>query len=267
VTPPTVLTIAGSDPSGGAGIQADLKTMSALGCYGMSVITALTAQNTQAVRGVHEVPADFVAEQIDAIYADITPDAVKTGMLANAAVIEVVAARARKLNFRNLVVDTVMVAKSGDRLLREDAVAAMREKLLPSAHVLTPNIPEAEDLLVRKLKSDEDIRQAARDLHAMGATNVVMKGGHREGETVVDVLFDGEEFHEFSGPRILTTSTHGTGCTFASAIASYLAQGETVRETVRKAREYLQAAIEGAYPVGGGHGPVHHFWNLWRNES
>jgi hydroxymethylpyrimidine kinase/phosphomethylpyrimidine kinase len=267
VTPPTVLTIAGSDPSGGAGIQADLKTMSALGCCGMSVITALTAQNTQTVTGVHEVPADFVVEQIDAIYADITPDAVKTGMLANAAIIEVVAAKARELNFRNLVVDTVMVAKSGDRLLREDAVSAMREKLLSVAHVLTPNIPEAEDLLGRRLKSDDDIRQAARDLHAMGAANVVMKGGHRDGETVVDLLFDGEEFHEFSGPRILTMSTHGTGCTFASAIASYLAHGETVVEAVRKAREYLQAAIERAYPVGHGHGPVHHFWNLWRNES
>lgn len=267
MTPPSVLTIAGSDPSGGAGIQADLKTMSALGCYGMAAITALTAQNTRAVTGVHEVPAEFVGEQIDTIYADITPDAVKTGMLANAAIIEVVAAKAREHGFRNFVVDTVMVAKSGDRLLREDAVTAMREKLLPVAHVLTPNLPEAEDLLGRELHSDDDVRQGARDLHAMGAANVVMKGGHRPGDAVVDVLFDGEAFHDFSGPRIETTSTHGTGCTFASAIASYLARGETVVEAVRKAREYLQEAIRHAYPVGGGHGPVNHFWNLWEEPK
>jgi hydroxymethylpyrimidine kinase/phosphomethylpyrimidine kinase len=264
VTPPLVLSIAGSDPSGGAGIQADLKTMSALGCYGMAVITALTAQNTRAVTGVHEVPADFVAQQIDAIFADITPDAVKTGMLANAAIIEVVAAKAQEHGFRNLVVDTVMVAKSGDRLLREDAVAAMREKLLPLAHVLTPNLPEAEDLLGGELTTDDTVREGARELHAMGAANVVMKGGHRDGDTVVDLLFDGERFHEFSGPRVQTTSTHGTGCTFASAIASHLARGETVVDAVMKARAYLQMAIERAYPVGGGHGPVNHFWDLWK---
>ncbi|HUF54761.1 MAG TPA: bifunctional hydroxymethylpyrimidine kinase/phosphomethylpyrimidine kinase [Dehalococcoidia bacterium] len=263
-TPPLALSIAGSDPSGGAGIQTDLKTMSALGCYGMAVITALTAQNTREVTGVHEAPAEFVGRQIEAIYDDITPDAVKTGMLANAAIIEVVADKARKYGFRNLVVDTVMVAKSGDRLLREDAVAAMREKLVPLAHVLTPNLPEAEDLLGRKLESDEAIREGAQELQAMGAANVVMKGGHREGDTVVDVLFDGESFHEFSGPRVRTTSTHGTGCTFASAIASYLARGETVVDAVMKARGYLQGALEQAYPVGGGHGPVNHFWNVWK---
>ena len=260
---PTVLSIAGSDPSGGAGIQADLKTASALGAYGMAVITALTAQNTQTVAGVSEVPADFVALQIDTIFADITPDAVKTGMLANAEIIDVVAAKAAEHSFRNLVVDTVMVAKSGDRLLRQDAVQAMREKLVPLAHVLTPNLPEAEDLVGRKLRTDEDIREAARELAAMGARNVVIKGGHREGDTVTDVLFDGKAFHDFSGPRIETTSTHGTGCTFASAIATFLARGESVRDAVGHAKEYLTEALRRAYPIGGGHGPVHHFWAQW----
>jgi hydroxymethylpyrimidine kinase/phosphomethylpyrimidine kinase len=260
---PTVLSIAGSDPSGGAGIQADLKTASALGAYGMAVITALTAQNTRTVAGVHETPADFVALQIDTIFADVTPDAIKTGMLASAEIIDVVAAKAAEHSFRNLVVDTVMVAKSGDRLLRQDAVQAMRQKLVPLAHVLTPNLPEAEDLLGRELQTDDDIREAARELAAMGARNVVIKGGHREGDTVTDILFDGEAFHDFSGPRIETTSTHGTGCTFASAIATFLARGESVRDAVGHAKEYLTEALRRAYPIGGGHGPVHHFWAQW----
>ena len=267
MTVPTVLSIAGSDPSGGAGIQADLKTASALGAYGMAVITALTAQNTQTVAGVHEIPADFVALQIDTIFADITPDAVKTGMLASAEIIEVVAAKAVEHSFRNLVVDTVMVAKSGDRLLRQDGVQAMRQKLVPLAHVLTPNLPEAEELLGRELRGDDDIREAARELGAMGARNVVIKGGHRQGDTVTDVLFDGEAFHDFSGPRIETASTHGTGCTFASAIAAFLARGEPVREAVGHAKEYVTEALRRAYPVGGGHGPVHHFWAHWDERS
>ena len=264
---PTVLSIAGSDPSGGAGIQADLKTASALGAYGMAVITALTAQNTQTVAGVHEAPADFVALQIDTIFADITPDAVKTGMLASAAIIEIVAAKAVEHSFGNLVVDTVMVAKSGDRLLRQDAVQAMRQKLVPLAYVLTPNLPEAEDLLGRELRDDDDVREAARELGAMGARNVVIKGGHREGDTVTDVLFDGEAFHDFTGPRIDTVSTHGTGCTFASAIATFLARGESVPDAVGHAKEYLTEALRRAYPVGGGHGPVHHFWAYWNERS
>ncbi len=267
MTIPTVLSIAGSDPSGGAGIQADLKTASALGAYGMAVITALTAQNTRTVAGVHEVPPAFVALQIDTIFADITPDAVKTGMLASAEIIDVVAAKAAEHSFRNLVVDTVMVAKSGDRLLRQDAVQAMRQKLVPLAHVLTPNLPEAEELLGRELLSNDDIREAARELAAMGARNVVIKGGHREGDTVTDVLFDGEAFHAFSGPRIETTSTHGTGCTFASAIATFLARGEPVLDAVGHAKEYLTEALRRAYSVGGGHGPVHHFWAQWDEGS
>ncbi|HEY5625829.1 MAG TPA: bifunctional hydroxymethylpyrimidine kinase/phosphomethylpyrimidine kinase, partial [Dehalococcoidia bacterium] len=199
----------------------------------------------------------------DTIFADITPDAVKTGMLASAEIIEVVAGKAVEHSFHNLVVDTVMVAKSGDRLLRADAVQAMREKLVPLAHVLTPNLPEAEDLLGRELNGDDAIREAARELQAMGARNVVIKGGHRQGDTVTDVLFDGEAFRDFSGPRIATMSTHGTGCTFASAIATFLARGESVADAVGHAKEYLTEALRRAYPVGGGHGPVHHFWAQW----
>jgi hydroxymethylpyrimidine kinase/phosphomethylpyrimidine kinase len=255
------LSIAGSDPSGGAGIQADLKTFSALGVYGMAAITALTAQNTEGVTGIEVAPADFVALQIDTIYADIKPNAVKTGMLANAEIIRVVAAKAWERGFKNLVVDPVMVAKSGDRLLRKDAVDALREDLIPNAYVLTPNLPEAEDILGRSVQNVAAMRKAARELHALGAENVVVKGGHLEASDVVDVLFDGRKFHEFSGPRVPTTSTHGTGCTFASAIAAYLARGESVSSSVGKAKEYLTEALRKAYPVGHGHGPVNHFWN------
>lgn len=256
----SVLTIAGSDSSGGAGIQADLKAFAAHGVYGMSVITALTAQNTETVTGVFEVPAQFVEEQIDTVVADITPDAVKTGMLSSADIIAVVAAKVRQHGLRHLVVDPVMVSKSGARLLRADAVQALRSKLLPLADVVTPNIPEAEDLTGRTLRTDDDIRQAARDIQALGPRNVVMKGGHREGEVVVDLLFDGEKFHEYSGPRVQTSSTHGTGCTFASAIAAQLALGSAVPQAVRLARGYLQGALEHARPIGHGHGPVNHFW-------
>lgn len=256
----SVLTIAGSDSSGGAGIQADLKAFAAHGVYGMSVITALTAQNTETVTGVFEVPAQFVEEQIDTVVADITPDAVKTGMLSSADIIAVVAAKVRQHGLRHLVVDPVMVSKSGARLLRADAVQALRSKLLPLADVVTPNIPEAEDLTGRTLRTDDDIRQAARDIQALGPRNVVMKGGHREGEVVVDLLFDGEKFHEYSGPRVQTSSTHGTGCTFASAIAAQLALSSAVPQAVRLARGYLQGALEHARPIGHGHGPVNHFW-------
>ncbi len=257
---PSVLIIAGSDSSAGAGIQADLKTCAALGVYATTVITALTAQNTLSVTAVHETPPEIVAAQIDAVASDIPLDAVKTGMLSSAPIIDVVAAKLREHGLGNVVVDPVMVAKSGDRLLREDAVHALVELLLPLADVLTPNVPEAEVLVGRALATDADLRAAAREIHAMGARNVVMKGGHREGGRVVDLLYDGHEFHEFSSPRVDTTSTHGTGCTFASAIASYLARGESVAEAVRLAKEYVTGALRQAYPIGRGHGPVNHFW-------
>jgi len=260
---PTVLTIAGSDSGAGAGIQADLKTFAALGVYGTSAITAITAQNTLGVTAVQEVPPGMVAAQIDAVVGDIRPDAVKTGMLASAPIIEVVAARVREHGLPNLVVDPVMVAKSGDRLLREDAVAALRDLLLPLCAVVTPNLPEAEVLAGYSIGSDEDARRAAEEIVGLGAGAVVVKGGHRGTPEAVDVLYDGNAFREYSAPRIDTTSTHGTGCTFASAIAAYLACGEPLAEAVGQAKEYLTEALRRAYPIGGGHGPVHHFYRWW----
>lgn len=258
------LTIAGSDSGGGAGVQADLKTFSALGVYGTSVITAITAQNTVAVTAVHEVPVDVIAAQIDAVADDIRPDVVKTGMLSSAEIIEVVASKIEEHALAPVVIDPVMVAKSRDRLLREDAVGALRDRLLPLADVLTPNVPEAEVLAGQSIGTDEEFRQAARKIFDMGPRVVVMKGGHREGDDVTDLMFDGRQFLEFRGKRVETTSTHGTGCTFASAIAAYLALGETVPDAVRKAKEYLTEAIKRAYPVGSGHGPVNHFWKWWK---
>jgi len=256
----SVLTIAGSDSSAGAGVQADLKTFAALGVYGTSVITALTAQNTTDVTAVHEAPPDFIAAQIDAVVQDIRPDAVKTGMLSSAEIIEVVAAKIRQYALPNVVVDPVMVSKGGVRLLREDAIEGLVELMLPLADVVTPNIPEAEDLVGYRIRTYLQTQEAAREIHALGPRNVVIKGGHREGETVVDTLFDGREIHEFTGPRIHTNSTHGTGCTFASAIAANLALGTSVYEAVGAAREYLEGALINAYPVGRGQGPVNHFW-------
>jgi len=266
---PRALTIAGSDSGAGAGIQADLKTFAALGVYGMSAITAVTAQNTRAVTQVLELPCDIIAAQIDAVVSDIGVDATKTGMLASAAIIETVAAKIEEHGLRPLVVDPVMVAKSGDRLLRDDAVAALRERLLPLCTVLTPNLAEAEVLLGRRLASWDDIRGGARDLVAMGPQAVVMKGGHTPAGlgpqgSATDLLFDGADFHEFTATRLDTTSTHGTGCTFASAIAAALAKGETVRGAVAMAKAYVTKALQSAYPVGHGHGPVHHFFRFWQ---
>ncbi|MCH8921203.1 MAG: bifunctional hydroxymethylpyrimidine kinase/phosphomethylpyrimidine kinase [Chloroflexi bacterium] len=260
---PSVLTIAGSDSSAGAGIQADLKTFAALGVYGTCAITAITAQNTRGVNAVQETPPGIVAAQIDAVAADIRPDAIKTGMLASAPIIEVVAAKVREYGLPNLVVDPVMVAKSGDRLLRDDAVTVLRDLLLPLAAVVTPNLPEAEVLAGFAIDSDEDVRRAAKEIVGLGARAVVVKGGHREAAEAVDVLYDGTTFRDYSAPRIDTTSTHGTGCTFASAIAAYLARGEPLAEAVGRAKEYLTEALRRAYPIGGGHGPVHHFHRWW----
>jgi hydroxymethylpyrimidine/phosphomethylpyrimidine kinase len=257
------MTIAGSDSSGGAGIQADLKTFSALGVYGTSVITAVTAQNTVDVSAVHELPPDIVAAQIDAVVTDIRPDAVKTGMLVSAAIVEVVAERVKRHGLTNLVVDPVMVAKSGAALLRQDAVDVLRQLLLPLATIVTPNIPEASALTGLELESEDDIRAAAREIVSTGPPAVVMKGGHLPGEVALDLLYDGRSFREYSAHRVDTTSTHGTGCTFAAAIAAYLARGEPLSKAVGHAKEYLTGALRRAYPLGSGHGPVHHFWRWW----
>lgn len=258
------LTIAGSDSGGGAGIQADLKTFAALGVYGSSVITAITAQNTVGVTAVHEVPTEVIAAQLDAVLTDIGADAAKTGMLSSAAIIETVAAGVERHGLRNLVVDPVMVAKSGDRLLQESAVNALRERLLPLALIVTPNIPEAEVLAAMTIRTVDDRQEAARRIAAYGPRYVVVKGGHAEGEPI-DYLFDGAEMLPISaGPRILTEHTHGTGCTFAAAITAGLAQGLTVPAAVQGAKVYLTAALLAAYRVGAGHSPVNHFHRWWQ---
>ncbi len=255
------LTIAGSDSGGGAGIQADLKTFAALGVYGTSALTAITAQNTLGVTGVQELTPDMVGAQIDAVISDIGADAVKTGMLSNSRIIQVVADKVTEHGLPNLVVDPVMVAKGGDPLLQEEAVDALRTLLVPLALVVTPNLPEASVLVGYPVESLEQARQAARDIVAMGSRSVVVKGGHLEGDAV-DVFYDGREFRELSAPRIETTSTHGTGCTFASAIAAGLANGMAVEEAVGQAKEYVTEAIRKSFPVGSGHGPLNHFHAL-----
>jgi hydroxymethylpyrimidine/phosphomethylpyrimidine kinase len=259
---PTALTIAGSDSGGGAGIQADLKTFAALGVYGTSALTAITAQNTVGVTAVHEIPAGVIAAQIEAVISDIGADAVKTGMLSSSAIVEVVARELRRHGVERLVVDPVMIAKSGDPLLKQEAVEALRTRLVPLAAVVTPNIPEAEVLTGMTITSQEDMRRAARQILGMGARGVVVKGGHLEGPAT-DLFYDGSDFHEFTAPRIDTVNTHGTGCTFASAIAAGLAQGLPVIDAVAQAKEYVTEAIRQSFPIGQGHGPLNHFFRLW----
>ncbi len=266
---PVVLTIAGSDSGGGAGIQADLKTLSALGVYAASAITAVTAQNTQHIIESLTLPPDLVAAQIDAVAGDLPVDATKTGMLATAEIVEVVAAKVREHDLRPLVVDPVMVAKSGDRLLNEDAIGTLREQLLPLATVVTPNLPEAEALLGRPLASWDDVREGAKEIVSLGAETVVIKGGHLPAEAgreglAIDLFYDGREFREFTARRVDTTSTHGTGCAFASALAAALAKGEGPRGATAMAKAYVTKALQGAYPLGHGHGPVHHFFRFWQ---
>lgn len=255
-----VLTIAGSDSGGGAGIQADLKTFAAYGVYGASAITAVTAQNTQGVTAWLAMPADLVTAQIEAVAADITLDAVKTGMLANAAVVEAVAAAIEALELPLVVVDPVMVAKSGDSLLEADAVAAIKAELLPRAFVVTPNAAEAEVLSGVRVTSVAEAREAAARIVAIGAGAAVVKGGHLGGDEVVDVLFDGRSFYEFAGPRLASRSTHGTGCTFASAIAAGLALGQPLLAAVEAAKAFVAGAIRHGPHIGHGHGPLDHFW-------
>jgi len=250
----TALTIAGSDSIGGAGIQADLKTFSRLQVYGMSVITALTAQNTIGVSSVMDVPPDFVIHQLDAVLTDIPPDALKTGMLLNAAIIEVVASKIREHGLTKVVVDPVMFATSGAELLRQDAVRVLQRVLLPLALVITPNINEAQALTGKQIRTTGDMEEAALHVHAMGARYVLLKGGHIEGDAT-DVLFDGKEFSHIYADRIPARDCHGTGCVLSAAITAHLALGRSVREAVELGKQFVTEAIRNGLRIGRGQGP------------
>jgi hydroxymethylpyrimidine/phosphomethylpyrimidine kinase len=266
VTTPVALTIAGSDSSGGAGIQADLKTFAALGVYGASVLTALTAQNTKGVTDIHLVPPEFVTAQIDAVFGDLDVGAVKIGMVAQLATIEEIAAALKLWSPRHVVLDPVMVATSGDRLLSADAVEALRTTLVPRATILTPNLPEAAALLDEPVAvSESAIEGQGRRLVAMGCPAVLIKGGHGEGAESIDYLVDRDGVTALPGPRIATANTHGTGCSLSSAIAAGLAKGADLQAAVRSAKAWVSAAIAEAdrFTVGHGHGPIHHFHRFY----
>jgi hydroxymethylpyrimidine/phosphomethylpyrimidine kinase len=266
MTIPVALTIAGSDSSGGAGIQADLKTFAAFGVYGASVITALTAQNTQGVTGIHQVPAEFVTAQIDAVFADLDVGAVKIGMVAQLATIDAIAAGLKQWSPKHIVLDPVMVATSGDRLLAAEAVDALRTKLIPCASLITPNLPEAAALLDEAVASSEAaIASQGQRLLAMGCQAVLIKGGHGQGAESIDYLVTGAGTIALPAPRIATKNTHGTGCSLSSAIAAGLAKGEDMETAVRHAKAWISAAIVAAdqLGIGHGHGPIHHFHGFY----
>jgi hydroxymethylpyrimidine/phosphomethylpyrimidine kinase len=266
MTIPVALTIAGSDSSGGAGIQADLKTFAAFGVYGASVITALTAQNTQGVTGIHQVPAEFVTAQIDAVFADLDIGTVKIGMVAQLANIDAIAAGLKRWSPKHIVLDPVMVATSGDRLLAAEAVDALRTKLIPLASLITPNLPEAAALLDEAVASSEAaIASQGQRLLAMGCRAVLIKGGHGQGAESIDYLVSGNGTIALPAPRIATKNTHGTGCSLSSAVAAGLAKGEDMETAVRHAKAWISAAIAAAdrLGVGHGHGPIHHFHGFY----
>jgi len=268
VAVPRALTIAGSDSGGGAGIQADLKTFSALGVFGMTAITALTAQNTTGVTGIVEMSPEFVRQQIDAVVSDIGVDAAKTGMLSSAPIVEAVAAEIRRHRITQLVIDPVMIAKSGAPLLRPEAREALRRSLLPLALVVTPNLYEAAALVDRPVETLEEMEDAARALHTFGPRYVVVKGGHLEG-SAVDVVFDGHHFERLEARRINTRHTHGTGCVFSAAITAGLARGVAIPQAIRDAKAFVTGAIRNALPLGSGHGPANpmHTWKRGANNS
>ncbi|WP_439410064.1 bifunctional hydroxymethylpyrimidine kinase/phosphomethylpyrimidine kinase [Bradyrhizobium sp. DASA03076] len=266
MTTPVALTIAGSDSSGGAGIQADLKTFAALGVYGASAITALTAQNTKGVTGIHAVPAAFVTAQIDAVFSDLDVAAVKIGMVAQAASIDAIAAALARWKPRHVVLDPVMVATSGDRLLAAEAVTALRAKLMPLASVITPNLPEAAALLEEPIaRSEAEIESQGRRLLSLGCRAVLIKGGHGEGAESTDYLVAADTTLALAAPRVATRNTHGTGCSLSSAVAAGLAKGEDLATAVRNAKGWISAAIGSAdrFSVGHGHGPIHHFHKFY----
>jgi hydroxymethylpyrimidine/phosphomethylpyrimidine kinase len=258
----TAMTVAGSDSGGGAGIQADLKTFHQFGVYGMSAITAITAQNTLGVAGVYPLPTEAVVQQMREVLGDIGADAVKTGMLFDADIIQAVAEEIRRFGIGKLVVDPVMVAKGGAKLLLDEAIEALKQHLLPLAEVVTPNVPEAECLSGMSIRTTEDMKEAARVIHAQGARHVFMKGGHMDGEEIVDMLFDGASFHTFTHGRIHTRHTHGTGCTFSAALTAELAKGTPLVPAVERANRFIVEAIATAPQIGKGHGPTNHWASI-----
>ena len=259
-----VLTIAGSDCSGGAGIQADLKTFSAHGVFGMSVIVSVVAENTFRVLDIQDVTPEMIGKQIDAVFEDMGADAVKVGMLSQPACMQAVADKIRQYHMPHVVIDPVMYAKNGCPLMDPGSIDKLIQEVIPLAQVLTPNIPEAEKIAGISIHSVEDMKQAARIIHKMGCQTVLVKGGHAQGDAL-DLLFDGEEFYSFSAPRIDTKNTHGTGCTYSSAIAANLALGLPLQEAVGQAKEYVTTASRHALPIGKGNGPTHHFSDLYQH--
>jgi hydroxymethylpyrimidine/phosphomethylpyrimidine kinase len=262
----TALTIAGSDSGGGAGIQADLKTFSAHGVYGMSVITAITAQNTQGVFGVQDITPEMIGKQIDAIFDDLPVNAVKIGMVSIVETILVIAERLKKYQPQNIVLDPVMISKSGYDLLQPDAQNTLIRELIPLATIVTPNIPEAEHITNSKIATYEEMKVAAKRIVDMGAKYALIKGGHLETDPV-DILFDGNEFFHFESKRIQTKNTHGTGCTLSSSIAANLANGISIELAIEKSKAYITTAIEHALDIGKGHGPTHHFYDLYERAK
>ncbi|HCT64636.1 MAG TPA: bifunctional hydroxymethylpyrimidine kinase/phosphomethylpyrimidine kinase [Lachnospiraceae bacterium] len=262
-----VLTIAGSDTCGGAGIQADLKTFSALGTYGMSVITAVTVQNTQGVFGCQDITPEIISAQIDAIFTDIIDvAAVKVGMVSQTETINAIALKLEQYKPKNVVIDPVMISKSGFDLLQPQAKDTLIKRLIPLATVLTPNLPEAEVITGMKINTIEDMKEAAKKIYSMGAKNVFVKGGHLENDAT-DILFDGEKITVFNGKRFDTKNTHGTGCTISSAIASNLANGLSVEDAIKNAKEYISIAIEHSFSIGKGVGPTNHFYSLYKKAG
>ncbi|WP_026485737.1 bifunctional hydroxymethylpyrimidine kinase/phosphomethylpyrimidine kinase [Caldanaerobius polysaccharolyticus] len=254
------LTIAGSDSGGGAGIQADLKTYSAHGVYGMSVITSITAQNTTGVLGIEDISPEMVALQIKAIFEDLYPDAVKIGMVSNEGIIESIAGGLKNYKPEKVVLDPVMISKSGNHLLKPEAIEALKRKLIPLSLVVTPNLMEAGALSGFEIKDKEDMKEAAKKILDLGAKTVVVKGGHLTGDAL-DIFYDGKVFYEITSERINTENTHGTGCTFSSAIAANLALGYDLLESIKRAKNYITGAIKHSLGIGHGVGPTNHFWN------
>lgn len=267
------LTIAGSDSSGGAGIQADIKTFSANGVYGMSVITAITAQNTMGVFKVQDIDEEIIGAQIDAIFEDINVDAVKIGMVSKISTINIISEKLKKYKPKNLVLDPVMISKSGYSLLKPESKSALIKELIPLAYVITPNLPEALEIISEvnsekvEIKTVEDMELAAKEIYKLGCKNVFLKGGHMEGDKAVDILYDGENIYKFYAEKINTKNTHGTGCTISSAIASNLALGFSIEEAIKRSKDYITTAIIHSLDIGHGVGPTNHFYELYKKAG